>query len=162
MASTTTATPTQQNAVRQIKYGRYLKKAAGLGAIAMVLHDANHIAKTVADQYACSKDAAAVSHYQNNTLYTDDMSKTQSNIKKLSYKMTLNDSTRRFFNLGIGYIKGFFAMLVNLAVPFVLGLGALSSKKTISRASVAGLGIYGLYKFIKNFFGIGVPKGPLN
>jgi hypothetical protein len=90
------------------------------------------------------------------------MSKIADKVKNTSYEMELDQGWRRFFNLGIGYIKGFTSMLVSHVVPFGLGIGALVSKGKTSKICAGALTAYGLFAGVKNFFGIGNPRGPLD
>ena len=149
------------NIVKIFKGKNILTKGAGLAALGYVGYDAHHIGKLQADIYASEKDASYTAYYLNNTLYSTNMSKVQDGIKDASYKMELDHGYKRFFNLGIGYIKGFCSMLVNHIVPLGLGLGALLTKGFPSKICAGGLGIYAGYELLKNFFGWGVPKGPL-
>ncbi|MDY6358803.1 MAG: hypothetical protein SPL76_04745 [Cyanobacteriota bacterium] len=135
-----------------------LTKGAGLAALGMVAYDSNYLGKVQSDLYASSKDAKSSVYYLNNSMHLGNMSKFQSKIKDMSYSTELDQTWKRFFNEGIGYVKGFTSMLVNHAVPLGLGLGALLGGKKTSIASACGIGVYGIYSFIKNFFGIGVPN----
>lgn len=142
--------------------GKYLTKGVGLAALGLVGYDAHNIGKMQADLYASEKDALATSYYLNNTLYSNNMSAIRDSIKNSAYEMELDQGWRRFFNLGIGYVKGFTSMLVSHVVPLGLGAGALFAKGKIAKFSAAALGIYGLCKFTKDFFGLGSPRGPIN
>jgi hypothetical protein len=115
-----------------------------------------------ADLYACDRDAKTTDYYVNNAMYTTNMSKSQDGIRKFALEMQLNQGWRRFFNVGIGYIKGFSSMLVEHVVPLGLSLGALLSKGKTSKICAGGLGLYGAYVFVKNFLGWGNPRGPLS
>ncbi len=142
--------------------GNLLRKGAGLAALAYVGYDAHYIGKVQADLYASEKDAYSSAFYLNNTLYSTNMSKIQEGIKDASYRMELDQGYKRFINSGIGYIKGFCSMLVSHIVPLGLGLGALLTKGLPSKICAGGLGVYAAYEFVKNFFGMGVPHGPLH
>lgn len=144
------------------KTGSILAKAAGAAGLAMVAYDAHAIGRINADRYASKRDAVATSFYLNNTMYTTNMSKIQSGIKQKALQMQLDQGWRRFFNTGIGYVKGFGSMLVEHVVPFGLGLAALLTKGKASKICAGGLGIYALYEVVRNFFGLGVPRGPIN
>ena len=52
-------------------------------------------------------------------------------------------------------------MLVNNVIPLGLGIATLVTKGKASTVSAIALGVYALGSAIKNFFGIGVPRGPL-
>ncbi len=134
-----------------------ITRGAGIAALAMVARDANYVGKMQADLYASEQDAKSTAYYLNNTMY-GSMSKTQEKIKNLSYNVQLNQTWKRFFNEGIGYVKGFSSMLVNHVVPFALGIGALLGGKKVAKVSTGALGIYAGYEFIKNFFGLGTPN----
>ena len=136
-----------------------LTKGLGLAALGMVAHDSHYVGKLQSDLYASEKDAASTAYYFNNSRYVSDMRKSTEAIKNLSYTMELDQTYKRFFNEGIGYIKGFGSMLVNNVVPLGLGLGAVFGGKVAGKASAIGLAVYGAYKFIKNFFGFGTPPG---
>jgi len=146
-------------AARMPKPQTLITKGAGLAALAMVVSDAHYVGKIQADLYASEKDASSTGFYLNNTLYQNNMSRFQSKIKDLSYKFELDQTYKRFFNEGIGYNKGFFSMLVHHVVPLGLGLGALFAKGKASVACAVGVGVYGAYEFLKNFFAWGVPPG---
>lgn len=132
-------------------------KGAGITALALVARDANYVGKMQADLYASEKDAKSTAYYLNNTLY-GNMSKTQEKIRNFSYNMELNQTWKRFFNEGIGYVKGFSSMLVSNFVPLALGAGALLGRKSIAKVSTGALAIYAGYEFVKNFFGMGTPN----
>lgn len=139
--------------------GKYIAKGIGLAALGMVGYDAHYIGKIEADTYASEKDAQSTGKYLNNTLYSTNMSKIQDKIKEVSYEMELDCGYKRFFNSGIGYLKGFTNMLIEHVLPFGLGLGALFAKGKASKICAGGLGLYGTYEFLRNFFGWGTPKG---
>lgn len=135
-----------------------VKKGIGLAALGVVAYDANYVGKVQADLYSSTKDAQSTTYYLNNSMYMPNMSKFTEKIKNWSFTTELDQTYKRFFNEGIGYIKGFTGSLANAFIPLGLGIGALFGGKTVSKASAIGLGIYGVYKFIRNFFGIGTPN----
>jgi hypothetical protein len=140
----------------------YLTKGIGAIGVAAVCYDANYMAGVQADKYATEHDAKATSYYLNNTLYSTNLSKIADNVKNTAYEMELDQGWRRFFNLGIGYIKGFSSMLVSHVIPLGLGVGALVTKGLPSKICAGSLAAYGMFAGIKNFFGIGNPRGPLD
>jgi len=139
--------------------GRIIAGGIGLAGLGYVGYDAHYIGKMQADLYSSEKDADSARYYLNNNMYSTNMSKSQEKIKELSYEMELDQGWKRFFNSGIGYIKGFTSMLVSHVVPLGLSLGALLTKGTASKVCAGGLGVYGVYQLVKNFFGFGVPGG---
>lgn len=141
---------------------KILAKATGVAALGMVAYDANYVGKMQADLYASERDAANTNYYLNNTMYSDSMSKLGSNVKDAAYKMELDQGWRRFFNVGIGYVKGFTSMLINHVVPLGLGLGALLTKGKASKGFALATVAYGLAKGVKNFFGIGTPPNSID
>ena len=90
-------------------------------------------------------------------MYVTSMSRSQEKVRDLAFKTELGQGWRRFINTPIGYVKGFFAMLISHAVPLALSLGAIFCKGGVAKGSAIGLGVYGAYEFIKNFFGLGTP-----
>ena len=126
--------------------GKYITKGVGLAALGLVASDAHYIGKLQADLYTSEKDAKAAGYYLNNSMYTTNMSQ----------------GWRRFFNLGIGYVKGFTSMLISHVIPFGLGLGALLAKGKAAKICAGAFGVYALGKVVKDFFGIGVPGNGLN
>ena len=132
---------------------------AGLAALGYVAHDAHYVGKIQSDLYASEKDASNVAYYLNNEMNNSSMSKIQDKIKQKSFEMELDYTYKRFFNEGIGYIKGFTSMLVDHVVPLALGIGATFTKGLPKKISAIGVGIYASYIFLKNFFGIGTPPG---
>lgn len=139
--------------------GNLIAKGVGLAALGLACYDAHYIGKIQADLYSSERDANASAYYLNNSMYSTNMSKIQDGIREAAYTMELDQGWRRFFNSGIGYIKGFTSMMINDVVPVFLGAGALLTKGAISKTCAAGVGIYGVYQVIKNFFGMGTPKG---
>lgn len=135
-----------------------ITKGAGLTALGIVAYDANYLGKVQSDLYASTKDAKSTAYYLNNSMYMSNMSKFTEKIKNWSFTTELDQTYKRFFNEGIGYIKGFTGMLVNSVIPLGLGLGALFAKKPAAKICTASLAVYGAYKFIRNFFGIGTPN----
>lgn len=140
---------------------KYAAKGVGLATLGAVGYDAHTIGKLQGDMYATERDVDASAYYLNNTLYNPGMSAVTQNVKDGAFGMELDQTWRRFFNLGIGYVKGFASMLTSHVIPFGLGLGALLTKGTASKICAGGAILYGLGKGIINFFGIGVPRGPL-
>lgn len=136
-----------------------IPKAAGLAALAYVTYDAHYVGKMEADLYSSERDADNCKYYLNSSMYSTNMSKIQDGIKDAAYTMELDCGWKRFINSGIGYIKGFASMWVTHVVPVVLGIGALVSGKKIGKVCTGGLGVYAAYELVKNFFGLGVPKG---
>ncbi|MBQ8669596.1 hypothetical protein IJ472_07430 [bacterium] len=141
--------------------GKYLVKGVGIAALGLVAYDSHYVGKIQADKYATEKDAKAAAYFLNNMQYANDLSPVRGKIKKTAYEMELDQGWRRFFNLGIGYIKGFCSMLVSNVVPLGLGLATVLGKGKTSKFGAIGLGIYAVGSIIKNAFGIGVPRGPL-
>jgi hypothetical protein len=141
--------------------GKYLRKGMGLAALGLVGYESHYIGKIQADRYATEKDANATAYYLNNTMYNGDISPVRQGIKQNAYEMELDQGWRRFFNLGIGYVKGFCSMLVSNVIPLGLGIATLVTKGKASKISAIALGVYAAGVAIKNFFGIGVPRGPL-
>ena len=139
--------------------GKILRKGIGLGALAYVAYDANYLGKVQADLYASERDARATAYYLNNDMYESKMSKTQEKLRHKSLTMEMDFRGRRIFNSVIGYLKGFFSMLISHAVPLGLGAAALFAKsKKVSKFSVIGLGIYAGFHILTDFFGLGTPK----
>lgn len=135
-----------------------ITKGVGLAALGVVAYDANYVGKIQSDLYASKKDAQSTAYYLNNSMYMPNMSKFTEKVKNWSLSWELDQTYKRFFNEGIGYIKGFAGSLINAVVPLGLGIGALFGGKTLGRGSAIGLAIYGAYKFVRNFFGIGTPN----
>jgi len=152
-----------RNITRNISgnWSKYAAKGVGLATLGLVGYDAHCVAKLQGDMYATEKDVYSACSYLNNTLYNPGMSTVAQKVKNGAFGMEVDQTWRRFFNLGIGYVKGFTSMLTNHVVPFALGLGALLTKGTASKICAGTAVLYGLGKAIVNFFGIGVPRGPL-
>ena len=141
--------------------GKYLAKGVGIAALGCVGYDAHYIGKLQADIYASEKDANSAAYYLNNSLYSTNMSKIQEGVRDASYKIDLDQGYKRFFNSGIGYLKGFGSMVINHVIPFGLGLGALLAKGKLSKGCAGALGVYAGFEFLRNFFGWGTPGGPI-
>ncbi len=139
--------------------GKYIAKGVGIAALGCVAYDAHHIGKLQADIYSSEKDAQGAAKYLNNSMYLNSMSKIEEGIRDASYKMELDQGYKRFFNSGIGYVKGFCSMLVDHVVPFGLGLATLLTKGKTSKWCAGGLGAYAVYQVLRNFFGWGTPGG---
>ncbi len=132
---------------------------AGLAALGYVGYDAHYVGKIQSDLYASECDANSAGYYLHNDMYNSSMSKIQDAVKEASFSMELDTTWKRFFNEGIGYIQGFGSMLVEHVVPLTLGLGAVFTKGIVKKASAIGIGLYGGYELLKNFFGVGTPPG---
>lgn len=133
-------------------------KGAGLATLGIIAYDANYLGKVQSDLYASTKDAKSTAYYLNNSMYLSNMNKFTEKIKDWSFTTELDQTYKRFFNEGIGYVKGFGAMLIDRVIPLGLGLGALLAQKPVAKGCTAGLGIYWAVKFVKNFFGLGTPN----
>ena len=140
---------------------KYIPKAVGVGTLGIIASDAHHIAKYEADTYATRKDADTTMYYLHNSMISNGLSRTEGAIKDAAYHMELDQGWRRFFNLGIGYVKSFTSMLVSNVVPLGLGLTALLTKGLPSKIAAGATVLYGLGKGIKAFFGIGNPSSGL-
>ena len=138
---------------------KIITKGIGIGALGVVAYDSHYVGKMQSDLYATEKDAASTGYYLNNAATLGSMSKTQEAIKNMAFDTELDQTYKRFFNEIIGYVKGFCSMLIENVVPFGLGLGALLAKGKAAKICAHGIGIYAVYTFIKNFFGIGTPGG---
>ena len=136
-----------------------LTKGTGIAALGAVLYDSNYVGKMQADLYSSERDAKTTGYYLNNSMYLNSMSKIDEKIKDLSYTTELDQTYKRFFNEGIGYTKGFISMLIRNVIPLGLGLLATFGGKASSKAGAIGVAIYGAYRFIKHFFGMGTPPG---
>lgn len=141
---------------------KYVTKGVGLATLGAVAYDSHTIGKMQSDMYATEKDVSASAYYLNNMLYNPGMSSIGQKVKDSAFSMEVDQTWRRFFNLGIGYVKGFTSMLTNHVIPFGLGLGALFAKGLPAKICAGGAILYGLGKGIVNFFGIGTPSGPLD
>ena len=122
-------------------------KGLGLAALGVVLKDSHYLGKVQADLYASKKDADSATYFLNNSMYLSDMRKSSEAIKDTADTM------------GIGYIKGFFSMLVSNVIPLGLGIGAVFGGKAASKMSAVGIAAYAIYRVIRSAFGIGVPNG---
>lgn len=137
---------------------KIITRGAGLAALGIIAYDANYLGKVQSDLYSSTKDAKSTAYYLNNSMYMSNMSKFTEKVKNWSFTTELDQTYKRFFNEGIGYIKGFTGMLVNSVIPLCLGIGALFGGKTVAKGSAIGLAVYAVYKFVRNFFGIGTPN----
>ena len=108
--------------------GKILQKGVGLATLGYVVYDANYLGKLQADLYASEKDAKAVSYYLNNDMYQSKMSKTQEKLRHAAFTEEMDFRGRRIFNSIVGYLKGFFGMLISHVIPLGLGAAALFSK----------------------------------
>lgn len=135
-----------------------ITKGAGLATLGIVAYDANYLGKVQSDLYASTHDAKSTAYYLNNSMYLSNMNKFTEKIKDLSFTTELDQTYKRFFNEGIGYVKGFGTMLIDRVIPLGLGFGALFAKKAIAKGCTAGLALYWGVKFVKNFFGLGTPN----
>lgn len=141
---------------------RIITGAIGLAGLGIVGYDSHYVGKIQSDLYASEKDAKDTVYYLNNAMYNTGMSKTEEKVRDFSFDIELATNYKRFFNTGIGYVKGFTSMLISHTIPLALSLGALFAPKTAAKWFAGGLGVYGLYEFVKNFFGISTPGDPLN
>ena len=131
--------------------------AIGLAGLGLVTYDAHNLGKIQSDLYASERDAQSAAYFLNNDMYVSKMSRSQEKLRDWAFRYELGQSWRRFFNAPIGYVKGFFTMLVSHVVPLALSLGALFGKGKAASASAIGLGIYSAYQVVKNVFGFGTP-----
>lgn len=134
-------------------------KVVGLAGLGYVGYDSHYIGKMQADLYSSEKDADAAAFYLNNSMYSTNMSKVSDGVKNASFQMELDQGWRRFFNSGIGYIKGFTSMLTEHVVPLGLSIGALLGGKISGGICAGSLAAYTIGQFVKDFFGMGTPKG---
>ena len=77
--------------------------------------------------------------------------------KNKALRMELDQTWKRFFREGIGYVKGFCSSIIQNIVPTALGITALVSKGKAGTFSAIGLGVYAADEVVKNFFGLGIP-----
>lgn len=134
---------------------KYLTKGAGAAAVGIVGYDAHIVGKLQSDTYSKSKDANACMETYSNTQYLSSPSMTTSMMKDKVNDLEMDSNLRHFVNSGIGYFKGFGAMLVDSVVPLGLGLGAILAKGKAATGSAIGLGIYAGVKLFKDVLGFG-------
>lgn len=146
-------------------YGKYLAKAAGATAIALVASDAHVMGKLTADTYAQQKEADRASSAAHNMRYLSEPSTVQSNLKKTVFNLEMENNTFKFFNSAIGYFKGLGEMLISGVVPLGLGVTALiaspSKHGKLCKAAGWGLVAYAGVKLVKDILGVG-NSNPLN
>jgi hypothetical protein len=140
---------------------KLLTGAMGLAGLGVIGYDSHYVGKLQSDLYASERDAKNAIYYLNNDMYNTGMSKVEDKVRDFSYNMELGTNWKRFINTGIGYVKGFTSMLVSSIVPLTLSLGAIFAPKKAAKWFAGGLGIYGAYAFLKNFFGWSTPGDPL-
>ena len=137
--------------------GRLISGAIGAIGLGVVAYDAHNVGKIQSDLYASEHDAKASLYYLNNDMYVTNMSRTQEKVRDWAFRTELGEGIRRFINVPIGYVKGFFTMLISHVVPLALSLGALFGKGGAAKGSAIGLAVYAGYKTIRNIFGLGTP-----
>lgn len=140
-------------------YGKYLCKTAAIGTLGLLAYDANFLGKLQADTYAKSQDAKHCIKAATNTLFLDEPSKIDADIKNQALHVETDQNARQFFNTAIGYVKGFTNSLINNVIPFgVAMVTLLTGKKPIWKIGGFTMLGYGIYKVLKDGFGIGSPK----
>ena len=137
--------------------GKVISSIIGAIGLGVVAYDAHNVGKIQSDLYASERDAKATAYYLNNDMYVTNMSRSQEKVRDWAFKVQLGEGVRRFINVPIGYVKGFFTMLISHVVPLALSLGALFGKGKTAKGSAIGLAIYAGYKAIRNIFGLGTP-----
>ena len=88
----------------------------------------------------------------------DKPSITKAKLQNGVFGFELNETVRGHVNSTHGYLKGLFASLVSNVIPLGLGLTALLAKGKWAGGSAIGLGVIGLYTFIKDGLGFGKSK----
>ena len=136
-----------------------LARGVGLAGLGVVAYDAHYVGKMKSDFFASERDAKTAQYYLNNSNYLDSLSKSKEKVKNWAYNTNLDNTWRRFINEGVGYVYGFTSMLISHVIPLGLGLTALLTKGKTSKISAGALAVYGAVKFVKNFFGLGIPPG---
>ena len=147
--------------VKDVKanYGKYLCKGAAIGTLGLLAYDANFLGKLQADTYAKSKDAKHCIKATTNTLFLDEPSKIDSDIRNTALHVETDQNARQFFNTAIGYVKGFTTSLVNNVIPFAISMVTLlASKKPVWKIGGFSLLGFGIYKVLKEACGIGSSK----
>ena len=140
-------------------------KTAGVIGAGMVLYDVHKRGMYQSKVYADKKDEEAAERWLDKSRTMSKPSSIMAKLKNKLFEFEIRHNFRHFFNAGIGYMKGVGQMLFEDVVPLGLSIGALvakapsaTSKGIGAIASVAGLGAYGLYQFVKEICGVGRNK----
>ena len=140
-------------------------KTAGIAGAGMVLYDAHKRGLYQSKVYAEKKDAEAAERYLDNSRVMNKPSSIISKLKNKMFDWEIKFGFRHFVNSGIGYLKGVGEMLAADAIPLGLSVATIATKAPsptckgrAAIASVAGLGLYGLYTFVKEVCGVGRQK----
>ena len=137
--------------------GRLISGAVGLVGLGVVAYDSHNLGKIQSDLYASGSDANHAAYYLNNDMYVTSMSRTQEKVRDLAFRTELGQGWRRFINTPIGYLKGFFTMMISEVVPLGLSVGAIAGKGKVGKGCAIGLVAYGAIKGLRNFFGFSTP-----
>ncbi len=140
-------------------------RTAGIAGAGVILYDAHKRGMYQAKVYADKKDAEAAERYLDKSRVMNTPSATMAKVKDKLFDYEIRSNIRHFVNSGIGYVKGFGEMLVDHVVPLGLSIGSMFAKAPSATckgvgaiASAVGLGLFGLYSFLKEVCGVGRDK----
>lgn len=142
------------------KNNNVISKTIGIATLGAIAWDTHKNALMESDIYAKNRDAQACLYYTNNAMQQNSLCRITEKIKEKALKDELDCGWRRFFNLGIGYVKGAATNLTDHWLTLGLGAATLLTKGLPAKISAGTLVVYGGFKAIKDYFGIGNPKNP--
>lgn len=130
-------------------------KTIGVAGVSAVLYDAYSVGRAVCMNTGQSISADSFESVISAKRTTSEVSPVTSTMQKELSRLRMDNPIIPAYGRTKGFVKGFFSSLGNNLVPTIFSVMALAGKNAWSKIGAWGLAGYGLYKVIKEGFGVG-------
>ena len=130
-------------------------KTVGIAGMSAIVYDAyangQHYSAVGKEELSADVYEKTVAASRSNT----DSSHVSSAMQKKIAQLRTNNPLVPFVGSVKGFVGGFISSLGDNIVPVTLSSIALAAKGTFQKAGAWGLGIYAIYRIVKESFGVG-------
>ena len=130
-------------------------KTIGVAGVSSILYDAYNVGRAVCINTGQSVSADTFESIVSAERTTSEVSPVTSTMQKELSKLRMDNPIVPAYGRVKGFIKGSFISLGNNLVPTIFSVMALAGKNAWSKIGAWGLAGFGLYKVVKEGFGIG-------
>lgn len=132
-----------------------LTKATGAAGLGLVLYDAHNAGKIKASMEEKHHKTEQLKDRYMEEMKLDKPSVLKDEAKHHVFNFFLHENMSEPYNVTKGYGKGFLDMLTQHLLPFGLSIGALATRRIVSKFCGAGLLAYGALFLAEEMFGFG-------
>ena len=130
-------------------------KTIGVAGVSAVLYDAYNVGRAVCMNTGQSQSADTFESVISAERTTSETSPATSAMQKKLAQLRMDNPIIPAYGKAKGFITGFFSSMGNNLVPTIFSVMALAGKRSWAKIGAWGLAIYGLYKVVKEGFGVG-------